>query len=84
MEVFSLNSARLVNELLAFLTKFSSSIVTSYFKGSLAGSCKGHSVAVIVSDFKDFSFVYKKRSGKLLIGFSYREWNSNRFPQHTC
>ena len=82
-ETICFTSVRLVNELFVLLSKFTSKTVAGYFKRDLGGSRKGHSAAVIVSDAKDFVFSYKKRTGKLLIGFSYREWNVNGFPPHT-
>jgi hypothetical protein len=82
-EIISFTSVRLVNELFVLLSKFTSETVASYFKRNLSGSRKGHSAAVIVSDAKDFVFTYKKRPGKLVIGFNYGEWNVNGFPQHT-
>ena len=82
-EIISFSSVRLVNELFVLLSKFTSETVASYFKRDLSGLRKGHSTAVIVSDAKDFVFSYKKRPGKLVIGFDYGEWNVNGFPQHT-
>ena len=57
--------------------------VAGYLKRSLAGSRKGHSAAVIVSDVKDFAFVYKNGGGKVVIGFSFGKLNVSGFPQHT-
>ncbi len=57
--------------------------VAGYLKRSLAGSRKRHSAAVIVSDVKDFAFVYKKGCGKLVIGFNFGEWNVSGFPHHS-
>ena len=79
--VISFTSMRLVNELFVLLSGHTNVDVAGYFKRSLSGSRKGHT-AVIVSDVKDFSFTFKKRSGKLVIGFSYGEWNANGFAQH--
>lgn len=78
-EVISFTNVRLVNELFVLLTECPS---TSVAKRKLAGHRKGHSVAVIVSEVKDFAFVYKKKCGKLVIGFNYGEWNVSGFPQH--
>ena len=82
-EVISFTSVRLVNELLALLSGLSGQDVASYFKRNLAGARQGHKVSVIVSDVKDFAFVYKLRQGKLIIAFQYGEWNNNGFPQHS-
>ena len=76
--VVSFTSMRLVNELFVLLSGMSKDVVAGYFKRSL-GSRKGHTAAVIVSDVKDFALIYKKRCGKLVIGFSYGEWNVNCF-----
>lgn len=81
--VISFTSMRLVNELFVLLSGMSKDDVTGYFKRGL-GSRKGHTAAVIVSDVKDFAIIYKKRCGKLVIGFNYGEWNVNGFPQHIC
>ena len=77
-------SVRLVNELFALVSGFSKDDVAGYFKRSFTGSRKGHTAAIIVTEVKDFAITYKKRSGKLVIGFNYGEWNVNGFPQHTC
>ena len=82
--VVSFTSVRLVNELFGLLSGLSKDVVTSYFKRNFSGARKGHTAAVIVNDVKDFALIYKKRSGKLVIGFNYGEWNVNGFPQHTC
>ena len=76
--VISLTSMRLVNELFVLLSGMSKDVVAGYFKQSL-GSRKGHTAAVIVSDVKDFAIIYKKRCGKLVIGFNYGGWNVNGF-----
>ena len=80
--VISFTSMRLVNELFALLSGNSNADVAAYFKRGFSGSRKGQTAAVIVSDIKDFVFIYKKRSGKLVIGFNYGEWNANGFAQH--
>ena len=82
-EVISFTSVRLVNELFAFLSGFSKDAVAKYFKRTLSASRNGHTVAVIVTEVKDFALVYKIKCGKLVIGFSYGEWNANGFPQHS-
>ena len=82
--VVSFTSMRLVNELFGLLSGVSKDVVMTYFKRNFSGARKGHTAAVIVNDLKDFAFVYRKRSGKLVIGFNYGEWNVNGFPQHTC
>lgn len=82
-EVVSFTSVRLVNELFALLSGLSKDAVAKYFKRTLAGSRNGHTVAVIVTEVKDFSFIYKVKCGKLVIGFNFGEWNANGFPQHS-
>jgi hypothetical protein len=80
--IISFTSVCLVNELFALLSGFSKDDVAGYFKRSFTGSRKGHTAAIIVTKVKDFAITYKKRSGKLVIGFNYGEWNVNGFPQH--
>ena len=82
--VISFTSMRLVNELFVLLSGLSKDVVAGYFKRSFSGSRKGHATAVLVTEVKDFALMYKKRSGKLVIGFNYGEWNVNGFPQHVC
>ena len=82
--VVSFTSMRLVNELFSLLCGLSKDVVTTYFKRNFSGARKGHTAAIIVNDLKDFALIYKKRSGKLVIGFNYGEWNVNGFPQHAC
>ena len=80
--VISFTSMRLVHELFGLLSGFSKDVATSYFKRSFSAARKGHTAAVIVNEVKDFALIYKKRSGKLVIGLNYGEWNVNGFPQH--
>ena len=82
--VLSFTSTRLVHDLFGLLSGFAKDALAGYFKRVLSGARKGHNTAVIVNEVKDFAFIYKKRSGKLVIGFNYGEWNINRFPQHAC
>ena len=82
--VLSFTSMRLVHDLFGLLSGFAKDVLAGYFKRVLSGARKGHNTAVIVNEVKDFAFIYKKRSGKLVIGFNYGEWNINRFPQHAC
>lgn len=82
--VLSFGSMRLVHELFVFLSGYSEDVVAGYFKRGFTGARKGHTAAVIVNEVKDFALIYKKISGKLVIGFNYGEWNVNGFPQHVC
>ena len=61
------------------LTKMSVDDVTSYLvrKFKSKGTAK-----VIITEERDFSFVYKKRKAKFMITFSYGFWNSENFPLH--
>ena len=82
--VLSFTSMRLVHELFGLLSGFSNEVVAGYFKRVFSGARKGHTASVIVNEVKDFALIYKKRSGRLVIGFNYGEWNVNGFPQHAC
>jgi hypothetical protein len=82
--VISFTSMRLVHELFGLLSGFSKDVLANYFKRDFSGARKGHTAAVIVNEVKDFALIYKKRSGKLVIGLNYGEWNVNGFPQHAC
>ena len=82
--IISFTSMRLVNELFVLLSGLSKDVVVGYFKQRFSGSRKGHTAAVLVTEVKDLALMYKKRSGKLVIGFNYGEWNVNGFPQHVC
>ncbi|XP_046848907.1 uncharacterized protein LOC124442450 [Xenia sp. Carnegie-2017] len=70
-EVVSFTSMRLLNELLVFLFGLAKEDVAAYLRRSFSGRRKGHTAAVIVTEVKDFVFMYKTRPGKLIIGFNY-------------
>ena len=57
-------------------------LITRYFKRDLKGKKKGHKVAVLVEDAKDFAFVYKLNKGQMTLSFNFGEWNAYNFPQH--
>ena len=83
--VISFTSVRLVVDFLAVLSGYSTEEVATYFKRKLAtGKRKGHTVSIIVSDVKDFAFVYKRNRGKLTISFHFGEWKTAGFPQHVA
>ena len=82
--VLSFTSMRLAHELFGLLSGLSKDVLASYFKRSFSGVRKGLTAAVIVNKMKDFALIFKKRSGKLVIGFNYGEWNVSGFPQHVC
>ena len=82
-DVISFTSLRLVNELLCLLSGVSEINLATYFKRTVGGRRKGHKTSVIVSDVKDFAFIYKVKQGRLIIAFHYGEWNIHGFPQHS-
>ena len=82
-EVISFTSLRLVSELLGLFSGVSQINLATYFKRTLGGRRRGHKTSVIVSDVKDFAFIYKIKQGRLIITFHYGEWNIHGFPQHS-
>ena len=82
-DVISFTSLRLVNELLCLLSGVSEINLATYFKRAPGGRRKGRKTSVIVSDVKDFAFIYKVKQGRLIIAFHYGEWNIHGFPQHS-
>lgn len=84
-EVISLTSLDLLQKFFSCLSGISVKEVKKYFTRKLTSrSRNNHKVKIIVSEEKDFGFVYKKNSGQLIIQFYYGEWNSHGFPQHRC
>ena len=82
-EVISITSIRLVKELFVLLSGLPGETVASYFKKNLTNGCrKGHLTSLVVSEVKDFAFVYKIKQGKLVITFNFGEWNVSGFHQH--
>ena len=82
-DVILFTSIRLVNELLCLLSGVSEINLATYFKRTLGGRRKGHKTSVIVSDVKDFAFIYKVKQGRLIIAFHYGKWNIHGFSQHS-
>jgi hypothetical protein len=66
-EVLSFTSLKMLKSVLALLSGFTEQEVTAYFKKKLQGKKNGSKVAVIVTDKKDFAFVYKLTKGQLTI-----------------
>lgn len=57
--------------------------VKQYFKRTLTSMTRyNHKVKVIASATKDFGFVYKHKSGQLLIHFYFSKWNYHGNAQH--
>lgn len=81
--VISFTSMELLLKFMSLLADISDTEVqTRFFKRDLKGKKKGHKVAVLVEDTKDFAFVYKFKKGQMTLCFNFGEWNAYNFPQH--
>ena len=81
--VISFISMELLLKFMSLLADISDiELITRYFKRDLKGKKKGHKVAVLVEDAKDFAFVYKLNKGQMTLSFNFGEWNAYNFPQH--
>ena len=81
--VISFTSMELLLKFMSTLADISDSDVqTRFFKRNLSGKKKGHIVAVLVEDAKDFAFVYKFKKGQMTLCLNFGEWNAYHFPQH--
>jgi len=82
-EVISFTSIHLVHQLFSCLSGQSIKEVKKFFNRTLTGTTRyHHKVKVITSASKDFAFVYKKKSGQLVVQFHFDEWNYYGNPQH--
>lgn len=70
-------------KLFQLLTGMGTGQVRKFFTRVLKGATRyGHKIKLIVSEIKDFAFVYKYSTGQLTIQFHYGEWNTCGAPRH--
>lgn len=83
-EVISFTSLDSVEKLFSLLSGINIKDLKKSFSRKLKGRRSGHKVELLVSEDKDFGFLYRKKSGQMDIQFHYAEWNAYGFPQHSC
>ena len=82
-EVISLTCNQSVKRLFCLLSGKKKHDVDRFFKRTMmSGKRINHKLSVLVSDVKDFAFVYKFNKEELTISFHYSEFNSFGCPQH--
>ena len=81
-EVISFTTRHSAAKLFVLLSGKEKEVVDGYFNRTLGGRRKGHKVKLLVSDAKDFGFLYNFKKEQLIISFNFGEWNVHGFPQH--
>lgn len=81
-EVISFTSTEPLVFLLSLLSGMSTRKVKLFLQRILAGKRHGFKTKVLISNVKDFAFVYRFKTSELIIQYHYGEWNSHGFPLH--
>lgn len=79
--VIAFTSESAVTSLFSMLSGLSEAEVQSHFRRKLTGRINGRA-AVIISEEKEFSLVYKVNLNQCFVEFCHGVWNSAGFPLH--
>lgn len=82
-DVISITNLHFVHKLFSCLSGQTIAEVKTFMKRTLNSMTRyNHKVRVITSSSKDFAFVYKQKSGQLILQFYFGEWNYHGNAQH--
>ena len=81
-EVVSFTSKKPLVFLFSLLSGMSTRKVKHFLQRALTGKRHGFTTKVLISNIKDFAFVYIFKTSELIIQYHYGEWNSHGFPLH--